>query len=198
MESRHGNKESAGKTRSSELPLDYLAMVREVFSAHFDEGLKALGKIKPDPAFSVAGGIYPNEILLAVSLIHGGQLAATTVHASVDFDPKASAPTAQDLLAACVDAVGSVFEQLIDPKDRLKLEALAGESLSAFEGIPYEWTPVELERYRIFLKIDKSNPEIDKLTEDWLNQHDPERVKQAEEEESATEKLFVTGPKKGN
>jgi hypothetical protein len=179
-------------TKSSPLPDDYLALVREVFSTNFDDGLKRLTAAHPGKVhFEATGGIYADEVMLCISLLQEGQLAATTIHASCDFDPKASSPTVQDLLAACVDGVGALFEQLFAPD---KVAQLAETSLSALEGVPYEWTAVDLDRFRVFLKVDKSNPSLDQLTEKWLAEHDPEAGEAEEEEQRETEKLFVTGP----
>lgn len=197
MERRLGKKSSGFRTPTSPLPVDYLRMVQELFTSHFDEGLKAFSKLKAEPRFEATGAIYPDEVVLSVSLGNEGVLAATTVHASCDFDPKASAPTVQDLLGACVDAVGGVFGELLDPKKPERLEQLADESLAALEDIPYDWTALEVEKRKVYLKVDKSNPSLDQMTEDWLAKNDPKYAEREEEEQKETEKLFFTGPKKG-
>lgn len=180
--------------KSSPLPVDFLSMVRDVFTAHFDEGLQAFGQLQGATAhFEAHGAIYPAEILLTVSLVTEGQLAATTVGASVDFDPRASLPTAQDLLNLCVDAASGVFQNLLDAKNPQKLEQLASESLSALEEVPFEWTSVDVEKRKVFVRLDKSNPKLDTMADDWLATHDPELKKQKDEEHQATEGLFVTG-----
>lgn len=185
-------------TRYSELPKDYVKMVNEVLTTNFDAGLKALKSLHSQSAtFSTHGRIDATEISICVSLLIEGQLAATTVHASTDYDPKASAPTVQDLLGACVDAVGSLFGQLLDPKNKTMLEQVSTQTLSAMKDIPFEWTPVTLDRTKVFLKVDKSNPVIDKMTNDWLEKNDPDHKARLKQEHEETEKLFVTGPKKG-
>lgn len=174
-------------------------MVREVFRTHFDAGLKSLSQFKKDPDFEAAGFVFNNEIVLAVSLLMKDQMAATTVHASCDFDGKASAPTAPEILGLCVDALGSVFSQLFDPEKPDRIESLAGESLSAMEDIPFEWTPLTVEGRKIWLKVDKSNPKLDQMAEDWLDKHDPDRIEREKIEHKKTEKLFVTGaPRKSS
>src|SRR4051812_7893388 len=90
-------------TKPSSLPVDYIKMVSEVFTSHFESGLKVYEKLRPHSNFEVQGEVGTTEIVVGVSLISEGQLSATTVYASTDFDPKANAPTAQDLLSACVD-----------------------------------------------------------------------------------------------
>ncbi len=200
MESRFGNTASklrkSGKARSGAgLPADFLAMVVEVFTTNFDGPLNKLAKIKAGPAFKAAGEVFPNEILLSLTLAYPEQLAATTVHASVEFDPKASSPTAEDLLTACVDALGEVFGGIL-VDDQEKLENLADEALSALQDVPFEWTPVEIDKHRVFVKIDKSNPELDQLADEWLSKHDPSALDEDKGEQKRTEKLFVAGPKR--
>jgi hypothetical protein len=195
MESRRGHTYigTTGRPgKSTPLPDDYLQLVREVFTTHYDAALQKLGQLKPNPRFDAAGAVFPNEIVLGVSLQHEGQLAATTLYASVDFDPKASAPTAQELLSACVDAVGAFFDQLLTDEH---IPQLADESLAAFENVPFEWTPLEVDRFRVYLKLDKSNPLLDRLADEWLEKNDPREADAAKKEHEETEKLFVTGPK---
>lgn len=194
IDSRKGHRlRTATGTRSSELPLDYVRMVEEVFATHFDEALQTLRKLGHEASFRCDGAVLPDEVLLGVSLTVKGQLAATTLCASVDFDPKASSPSAQDLLAACVDATASLFAQLLDPKDPAKLERVVGETLSALENVPFQWAGVEVNRRTIHLKMDKSNPDLDRQADDWLAKNDPDTGLAAEREQA--ENLFVTGPR---
>ncbi|MBC7693769.1 MAG: hypothetical protein H7222_18530 [Methylotenera sp.] len=196
MESRKGNSTRVGRIgKSAELPPDYTNLVKDIFSTNFGDGLKAYRKHAPSCRFAVTGAIYANEIILAISLVQDGALAATTVMSSVDFDPKASAPTAQDLLEASVDAIGTIYEDLLNPAKPDRLEQLASESLSAFEEIPFEWTRIELDRYKIFVKVDKSNPELEKLADEWLEKHDPQEDHIQQQNEKDTAALFVTGEK---
>jgi hypothetical protein len=197
MERRKGE-----SLRSSHLPVDYLQMVQEVFTSNFDEGLGKLralresqtGKHPVEIEFEASGSVYPDELVLSVSIIEKDQLAATTVHASADFDPKASSPTIQDLLSTCVDAIGSVYTQLLDPANSERLEQLTSESLSALEDIPFQWTETTVEKRKLFLKVDKSNPRLDQMADDWLSKNDPDFEERQKAEQAETEKLFVTGP----
>jgi len=190
IETRHP---STGK--GAKLPLDYLKMVEEVFSANFDAGLKALSKFCKNPKLSAYGSIFPTEVILAVSIIEESQLAATTVYGSVDFDPKASSPTIEDLLANCVDAIGSVLASLLDTRSKDKLEKVVSQSLSALGKAPFEWTSVQIDKRTIFVKIDKANPKLDQMADEWLAKHDPEALEKQKEEQAETEKLFITGKK---
>lgn len=181
--------------KGTDLPQDYLKMVTEVFTTNFDAGLKALAKVaEGKPYFKVSGQVFVNEVVLCISLMQKGQMAATSVYASVDFDPKASSPTVQDLLSSCVDAAGSVFSYFFAPEHPERIAQVAQSSLAAFEDIPFEWTSVEVDRHKIFLKVDKANPELDQMADDWLRQNDPDIKRIDDETEKETEKLFITGP----
>jgi hypothetical protein len=181
--------------KSSPLPQDYLKLVEDVFSTNFDEGLKQYARHETSPRLEARGEVFADELVLAVSLANPGKLVATTLYASMDFDPKASSPTIQDLLSACVDALGAVWGQLLDPKNPAQIEALADASLSALENAPFEWTQVESGRFRVWLKIDKANPSLDQMADDWLKANDPELEERERREQEETEKLFVTGDK---
>jgi len=184
------------RLKSSPLPSDYLKMVREVFTANFEPGLKALSKLTGlKSTFSATGEIFSAEVVLAVSLMQSKQLAATTVYASADYDPQASSPTVEDLLGACVDAIATVFGEILDPSNTKRLAQVADEALSALEGIPFEWTSMGVNKRTIYVKMDKANPNLERMAEDWLSKHDPDLRRHEAEEQEETEKLFVTGPK---
>lgn len=178
------------------LPSDYLKLVGNVFATNFDEGLRALSQVKGTAVrFEASGSIYTNEIVLRISLHGEGELAATTVHGSIDFDPKASSPTIEELLAACVDAIGSLYGQVLVSTQPEKLAQLAEESLSGMENIPFDWSPVEVDRTVVYLKMDKSNPNLDQMADQWLEQNDPDLAERLKREEEETQNLFVTGPR---
>ncbi|MBI2711407.1 MAG: hypothetical protein HYX41_00900 [Bdellovibrio sp.] len=182
-------------SKSSPLPQDYLKMVREVFGDHFKEGLDAYCKLRPNSRFEIDGAVYADEVVLAVCLASDQTLAATTWYASADFDPKASAPSVQDLLSACVDTLAGVVNEIISADKPEKLEQVADESLSALEDAPFQWTKYETDRRDIFVKVDKANLRVDQQADEWLAKNDPDFKKNSENESKATEDLFFTGPK---
>lgn len=200
MESRYGNAKASRNRKQGKaaggLPIDFLKMVTEVFTNNFSSGLKRLSKVKKGPKFVVSGEIFPNEIVLSVSVVFEGELAATTAYASIDFDPKASSPKAEDCLSACIDAVGGLYQHLLVQGSDGQIEAFADESLAAFEDIPFEWAVLEVERFKVYLKVDKSNPSLDNMADDWLQKNDPDLKKWEDEQEEETKSMFVTGPKK--
>lgn len=187
-------KESIG--RSSPLPSDYLKMVKEVFETNFETGLQALSRLTGNEAwFQASGEVYLEEIVLAISLFQKDRLAATTIYASCDFDPKANSPTLEDLLSHCVDAIGGLLGQLLDSTQTEKLEAIADDSLSALEDVPFQWTSVDVNKRRVFIKIDKTNPDLEKAADEWLRKNDPQYRAREKLEEKETEDLFFTGPR---
>jgi hypothetical protein len=195
MESRKNTVKSSSRlSRAADLPVDFTKIVREVYTTNFAEGLKILEKYrKAGNSFEVRGSIFTDEIVLGVSLVTEGAMPATTIYCSVDFDPTASAPTAQELLNICVDAVGSLYGTLLDVKRPERIEQLAAGSLSAFEEIPFEWTKIEFDGRRVWLLVDKSNPTLDEMTDKWLAENDPDSASAEDEYEEETEDLFRTG-----
>ncbi len=181
-------------SKGSQLPSDYLKMVEEVFANHFELALKSYQEIRPSSRFVASGAVFADEIVATVALVTDGQLSATTAHASADFDPKASSPTVQDLLSACVDALGTVWSTAFDAEKPETIQALAEAPLTELENIPFEWTSIDSNQRKIFVKMDKTNPILDQAADQWLKTHDPDYVTTLETEESETEKLFVTGP----
>jgi hypothetical protein len=198
MESRKNNvKTSTRLSRAAELPLDFTKIVREVYTTNFSDGLKILKKHqKAKSAFDVRGAIFTDEIVLGISLITDGAMAATTIHCSLDFDPTASTPTAQDLLNICVDAIGSLYATVLDPSKAERIQLLADGALSEIPEFPLEWTKVEFDGRRVWLLVDKSNPTLDEMTDKWLAENDPEIEAEEDEHDEETADLFMTGKTK--
>jgi len=187
-EKRIQNERTRGKP--SELPVDFLRLVNETLTQALDTGLEEIKKIHPESAFRSQGYIYGDEIVLSISLIHGAEvLSATTVHASVPYIPGQEKPTINELLAWCVDSAGIVFQYYLDPEFPERLSQIAESSLGALEDAPFEWSPVEVnpkQKAVVHVKMDKSNPVLDRLAEDWLQKNDPDYGKNEEDKNSAT------------
>jgi len=167
--------------KGTELPLDYLKMVKELLENHFAEQLKTLSEKTATTQFHSFGSIHTDEILLGVSLLQEKQITSTSFYASCDFDPTASSPKAEDLLACCLDALGSLLAEIFDfEKYPNRIEHLTSHSLSSMENVPFEWTPMTVNKRKVFLRVDRSNPLLENLTDVWLKKNDPEF--QSEEE----------------
>lgn len=193
------SKDPKALLKPTPLPQDYLKMVCDVFTKNFSEGLNAISKQRGSAVFMTSGSLFLDEVILRLSIVWPGRITATTFHASADYDPQASAPKAEELLSCCVDALGSLVESVLDPKKKVMLEALASESLSAADDIPFEWTQMEINKRVVFVCIDKSNPALDQMADDWLERNDPEHQTQSEENNKESEAIFVTGrPRKGD
>lgn len=185
------NVSDASQDPGIDVPGAYLKMVNQVFTQNFDDGLQRLSEIRPKPFFTSQGKIYTNEIIIAISIHFENTLVATSIYASCDFDPNASSPTAEDVLAICVDGAGALYSQLMDPQsDTKKLAELAEASLSACEALPVKWTEVEINKKRVYLKADKTNLVADQAADDWLKKNDPKYAKDLVDEESEKEEFF--------
>jgi hypothetical protein len=167
-------------------------MVKNVFQKEFDAELKIYSTFRPEAYCEAYGSISADEIVLALSLLSPGQLGATTIYASTDFDPKATSPTAEDLLAVCIDGLDSVLRTLFNREKPDEIEKLAGESLSATENIPFDWTSIEVQRRKVFIKLDKANLSIERLTEDWLKKNDPLLKQEEELEAEKSSEVIIT------
>src|SRR4051812_48029717 len=80
-------KDTEGK--GTKLPRDYLDLVENLFNKNFAKNLltrKEDGKTQKE-VFVAFGEIYPDEVLLAVSLQYPEALHMTTCYASVDHPP---------------------------------------------------------------------------------------------------------------
>lgn len=186
MESRKSQKQ-----KPNHLPADYLKMVCEVTTAAFAEFLGEQKKGGRELHFECNGAIFPEEILLSLSICEKSKLGATTIHVSADFDPKASVPKADDLLGLCVDAAGEILQGILqNPKNQ---ECLMDASLAGFEDVPFEWTPVEIEKKRLFARVDRSNPRLDQMADDWLSKNDPKLISEEAEAQEEAKSLFITG-----
>lgn len=168
--------------RSSPLPDTYLRMVSEVIANNFFAGKKS-------PEVVASGAIFPDEVLLSISIAYPKSLKAMTAHASCDFDPLASSPKADEVLGLCLDAAGSLVQEFLQHCEQKSLSPEDAE----LGPLPLEWTAVEIEKRKIFVRADRSNPALDHAAEDWLAANDPEHQELEEEEEAEARKLFKTG-----
>jgi hypothetical protein len=150
--------------------------------------LAEIKKTHQESYFKAHGAIYADEILLAITLSHGpNQIAATTVYSSADYNPNQEVPALTDVLAACLDSIGSVFGFYLDPASPEKVAQIAHQSLGALEEAPFEWTPTEIEnthKISVFVKLDKSNPTLDALADEWLMKNDPHYQEELEKKEN--------------
>ena len=177
---------NAEKSPQSDLPVDYLKVVAETLEQALSAGLVEMRKIYPTCEFHANGAIFPEEVIMAVTLSHGEKnIVATTVYASADFKPLAPKVGIEGTLAACVDAIGSVYDFYLNPNEIEKIEQLSHTSLSALDEAPFDWSSLTIQTQTtpisVWVKMDKTNPHLEALADQWLNQHDP-HVKSAHDD----------------
>ena len=61
--------------------------------------------------------------------------------------------------------------------------------------MPFDWTAMNVERIQVYLKVDKANPGLESMADDFLAKNDPDFLKRQAEEQKQVEDLFVTGDK---
>jgi hypothetical protein len=152
-------------------------------------GLEEMKKTLPICIIRASGALYSNEVLLAITLSHGEQnLIATTVYASADFNPMMQEPGIEVILNECLDSAGGIFQHYLDPKHPERISQLASASIGSLEEAPFEWTPMEDTKVSVWVKIDKSNPALESLADNWLKNNDP-HFEQSDEAVEAEEFL---------
>jgi hypothetical protein len=167
-------------SKSSPLPADYLKLVTETLTQAMEKGLVELRKTHPVSEFHVDGTLFGDEALVVVTLSHGEHnVVATTVHSSADYNPAAEKPGLEATLAACVDAAASVFEYYLDPTQPARIAQIADRSLGALEDAPFDWTKTG----GAWVKLDKSNPQLEAAAEEWLAKNDPDYQARLEREQ---------------
>lgn len=186
-------KASKVELKPVDLPLDYLKIVEETLLESLKSGLIELKKIHPVSELKASGAIYAEEVLLAITISHGPQsLIATTVYASADFNPLMPEPGIETVLNECLDSAGTVLKHYLDPKFPDRITQIASAASSALEEAPFEWTAMEETKVSVWVKMDKSNPGLEALAEDWLKKNDPDYSAEdeaAEAEEFLNERL---------
>lgn len=198
METRkHGSALTTNRlTKSSDLPIDYIKMAKEALENHFSEALEHIQKeFKVSFSWELGGRIFSDEIVLFASLIPSSGLVATTGYCSIDFDPKATKPNAEDCLALCLDGLGDLMEVLLNSEDGKMRPALFESSSATFEKMPLEWAEFEVQKKIVYLKMDRMNPKLDQEATEWLKKHDPMMTHEEDEFEESASELFVKGPR---
>ena len=179
---------------STDLPVDYLRLIESTLTAAVEKGLIEMRKIHPTSVFQAHGAIFGDEVILAATLFHGEKaLAATTVYSSADYDPNADKPGLEATLAACLEAIGSIFDFYLDVKHPERITQMADRSIGSIEDAPFEWTAVSYEieeQLPVWVKMDKANPFLETLTDRWLLENDPNFKNKTPEELAEAEEFL--------
>lgn len=160
--------------RGERLPSEYLNMIRGVFGQNFSEKLKGKGKNRE--AFVVFGEVYPDEILVAVSLKNPVNLRMTTAYASLDFPPpslkgesggpalmtNSTSDAVQMSVNSCIDVIASFFQTYFD-EDR---------PVDYDQEYRQDWVTVDIDKTtKVYLRINRDNLELEAASDDFLAQN---------------------------
>jgi hypothetical protein len=168
----------AGQTPTP-LPADFLRLVTEVFTSAFEAGLKALREAGREASFEAGGDVYPDEVLLWVSLVLDRPLAATTVYASADFDLELET-TPIERLHTCVDAAGALFQEILTPEFLESPPVALADPARDYR----HWTPETIKGRQVHLRADATNPRLERMADEWLATHDPAQAEEAPEKKT--------------
>lgn len=159
---------------STPLPKDYLAIVEEALHSTFEAGLKRVIAKTNEAHFHASGAVFGDEIRLTGTLLYGkDSLNATSIHASIDFDPITGAETVDARLASCIDAIGDWLEHYLQNEDEEVFESFINVSLGGITDGPFDWTEAKDNTTpKAWIKIDKVNPVLETLADEWLNKHE--------------------------
>jgi hypothetical protein len=151
-------------------------MIQDVFLKNFAKQLR--GKGKERETFVASGEIFPDEILVAVSLKNPKNLRMTTCYGSMDFPPpslipESGAPGAiagssasdavQHAVNGCIDVIGGFFQSFFQ-EDR---------PVDYDNEYCDDWTAVDLDKTtRVYLRINRDNLELEAASDDFLERHE--------------------------
>lgn len=146
---------------ANDLPAAFIKDIAKLFNEQFS-------KDKGDASFSVHGAIYPDEVLICITLMRVGVLRAASCYASMDL-PKDIAKNPKQLtenLRSIVDLVASWFHQCFDESDQTGLDAV----LEAIEELNETWEPVEWEKKKVFVLVNKDNHTLEAAADQILRE----------------------------
>ncbi|MBI3544836.1 MAG: hypothetical protein HY075_16310 [Deltaproteobacteria bacterium] len=147
--------------QGTKLPRDYLKLVEDVFNKNFSKKLTIEKGSKE--IFVAHGEIFPDELLLCMSLKQPKTLRMTTCYASVDYPApqfkkesgKPATTTSEAVqfsVNVCVDALASFFNSFFDDGRPVDYD------LEYSQG----WTTVDIDKNtRVYLRITRDNPELE-------------------------------------
>lgn len=163
------------------LPKDYLKLVADLFNKNFSKNLQK--EKSTTETFVAFGELYPDEVIVALSLKYPGSLHMTTCYGSIDYPPAqktkpepAPESAGKDPVALlvevsvnrCVDAIASFFAAFFEE----------GRPMDYDLEYRQNWTPLELEKNkRVYLRINRDNLELDQEADALLNLADEEEQK---------------------
>lgn len=143
--------------KPSALPKDFLHTVANLFEKQFAK--KSRGS-----AFLIFGDLYPDEVVLCVSLTHPKSLRSASLHLSSDLpDGLVEQPEKlTEILKGLVDVAASWFAQTLEGGEGLD------SVLAEMKDMDPNWQEVQWEGAKIFVKLNKDNYTLEKAANDLL------------------------------
>lgn len=154
--------------KGAKLPRDYLKLVEDVFNKNFAKMLQVEKGTREK--FVVHGEIYPDELILAVSLTNPKTLRMTTCYASVDYPAPQHknetvgkngnpAEAVQFGVNQCVDATASFFNTFFED----------GRPVDYDIEYRQNWTPIDIDKNsRVYMRINRDNPDLEEAADEIL------------------------------
>jgi hypothetical protein len=139
------------------LPKDFLLTVAKLFQDQFKKELSGA-------SFLAYGDLYPDEVVLCISLSHPKQLQSASMHVSTDL-PKSVAENPEKVtekLQVMVDVAASWFAQCFQAGKGLETV------LHELREMDPAWQEFEWEKETLFVKLNKANYTLEKAATDFL------------------------------
>lgn len=143
--------------KPTSLPKEFLKTVSDLFQKQFKSKLAG-------STFLVYGDLYPDEVVLAVSLSHPKSLAAASMHISnsIAKNVAENPEKVTEQLKSMVDVAASWFSQCFS--EGAGVEAV----LKELQDASSEWQEFEWEGQQLFVKLNRTNYTLEKAAEDFL------------------------------
>lgn len=127
------------------LPAELVQQIQSVFSQGFTDHVRGA-------TVEARGQIYPEEILIGVSVNRKGALKQTGWEISIPY--RKDKDNVLKLLHLAVDAVGALFEQTF--------------TAESDEDFPRLWEEIDFEGRKIYVQFSTANSELEAEADRWL------------------------------
>lgn len=133
-------------------PPEFTEKVHQVLGENFREATQR-------GEFLVEGRIYPQEIVMRVGYIEHGRLHQDNLEASMDYSMKTEDQTAFKTIYACLDAIGSIFEEkFANPHEDFEF--------------PLNWEAYEFDDQIVWMQYSTVNTRLEEEADRLLNSLD--------------------------
>lgn len=147
------------------LPKEFIHNVGSLMGKQFKTKLEG-------STFLVYGNLYPNEVVICISLNHPKSLRAASLHISSDLPKKSveSPDVVTDCLKDMVDVAASWYAQALESGKGLD------SVIEEMGEIKPDWQELEWEKRTLFVKLNRDNYSLERAANDFMKQAgiDPE------------------------